>query len=258
MEMRIPKLEWKDVKHLFTVWSQDFAASSLYWKIDGRPVCSVLNLTEFTYHYGLAKFRLLLLYGRKVLQENLGEDPYIIGLVSEANSRNAYIANSLPLDAATGYALLPNWRGPAVQQYQELIDQRVREWYVLQSRLSIPFFPVASAGWDASVRGERLSSLRSTSGFPWAPIVVGVTPDLFGSFIDKAIAFNLEKHPAHNVVFIHAWNEWTESSVVEPSDRFGTEMLEQVRRRSQRFQAMVTSETDMTLAQVDTELSRGE
>jgi hypothetical protein len=241
MEMRIPKLGWKDVRHLFSVWGQDFTTSALYWKIDGRPVCSILNLTDFTYHYGLITFRLLLLYGRKVLQEKLGEDPYIIGLVSEANARNAYIASSLPLDAVTGYALLPNWRGPSIQHYQDLIEQRVRGWYMLQNRLSIPFFPVASAGWDASVRGERLASLNFRIGFPWTPIVVGVTPDLFGSFIDKAIAFNLENHPTQNIVFIHAWNEWTESSVVEPSDRFGTEMLEQVRKRSQSFQAMVTS-----------------
>jgi hypothetical protein len=181
----------------------------------------------------------MLRYARKLLQQNLGEDPYMIGLVSEANGRNAYIASSLPLDAATGYALLPNWRGPPIQFYRYLIDQRVKEWYAIQKRLAIPFFPVASAGWDASVRGERLTYLGTRSGFPWVPIVVGVTPDLFGSFIDKAIAFNLENHPKQNIIFIHAWNEWTESAVVEPSDRFGTEMLEQVKMRSGRFQAII-------------------
>ena len=31
------------------------------------------------------------IYARKILRESLGEDPYMIGLVSEANGRNAYI-----------------------------------------------------------------------------------------------------------------------------------------------------------------------
>jgi len=238
MDMRVPTLEWNDIRHLFTVWSQTFANSPVYWKIDSRPVVSILNLTDFAYHYGITTFRLLLLYGKKLLREHLNEEPYIIGLVSEANARNAYIASSLPLDAVTGYALLPNWRGAPIQQYHDLIKQRVTEWYILQKKISVPFFPVVSAGWDASIRGERLTHFSARAGFPWSPIVVGVTPDLFGSFIDEAIAFNLENHPTQNIVFIHAWNEWTESSVVEPSDRFGTEMLEQVKKRTRSFQAM--------------------
>jgi hypothetical protein len=231
-------MTWGDLRHLYALWAQAYCQSPAYWCIDSRPVCSVLNLTDFEDHYGPTMLRLMLLSARKVVQETIGVEPYLMGVVGRTNPRNVRIANQLPLDGVTGYALLPNWLDAPVQQYANLIEQRVKEWYAFQERLTVPFFPVASAGWDATVRGERLPSLRGEAGFPWSPCVVGVTPALFGHFLDEAIEFNLRMHPEHNIVFIHAWNEWSESSAVEPSDRFGYAMLEEIRKRAGRFQAI--------------------
>ena len=89
------------------------------------------------------------------------------------------------------------------------------------------------AGWDATLRGEHLPDLSYTTGFPWRPVVSEVTVEDFGYFLDCAIAFNRRTHPEHSIVFVHAWNEWTESSAVEPSDRFGTKFLEEIRHRSE-------------------------
>jgi hypothetical protein len=232
---RTPLLGWSDLRRLATAWGERYASNPTYWRIDGRPVCSVLNLTDFAFHYGLGAFGVMLLYLRRRLREAVGVEPYLIGVFSEANARNTAFANRLPLDAATGYALLPTWTGPPLQDYEALIERRVREWYAVQVRLRIPFLPVASAGWDASVRGERLPRLSPAWGFPWVPIVTGVTPARFGRFLDHAIDFNLRMHPETNIVFIHAWNEWTESSVVEPSDRFGRAFLDEISARKDRF-----------------------
>ena len=233
---RTPQLNWENLKQLFTTWAETYCQTSLYWKINGRPVCSVLNLTDFARQYGLTAFKLLLLYAKKVMKETLGVEPYLIGVIGQANLRNVYIANKLPIDAVTGYALLPNWMDTPVQHYEELIKQRVKEWYMVQKSLQVPFFPVVAAGWDASVRGERLPKLEAEHGFPWTPIVVGVTPVLFGYFLDQAIEFNLQTYRKENIIFIHAWNEWTEASVIEPSDRFGTDFLEEIHKRAGKFQ----------------------
>lgn len=228
---RTPELRWKDLRHLFETWSRTYAQSPSHWRIDGKPVFSALNLTDFVQHYGLSTFRVMLLYARKVVRETIGIEPFLIGVVAQTNSYNAALVNQLPIDGTTGYALLPNWLDAPIQHYDMLVAQRVREWHEMQRHIRVPFFPVVSAGWDASVRGVRVPLLEASTGFPWTPIVTGVTPARFGQFLDHAIAFNLAMHPHANIVFIHAWNEWTEASAVEPSDRFSDAFLEEVRKR---------------------------
>ena len=230
---RVTQTEWADLKRLFRLWSQQYCKEKSYWRIEGRPVFSILNLTDFAAHYGLTTFAMILLYARKVVFHTIGVNPFFIGVFSEANQRNVYIANRLPIDAATGYALLPDWRGPHIQRYERLIEKRVSEWTKVQTYLTVPFFPVVSAGWDASMRGENLDDLRDSPGFPWTPIVTGVTPELFGTFLDSAVDFNASNHPAHNIIFVHAWNEWSEGAVIEPSDRYGISLLEEIRKRAE-------------------------
>jgi hypothetical protein len=177
----------------------------------------------------------MLRYGARVAARLLGAEPYLLGVIGQADPYNARLAGTLPIDGVTGYGLLPNWLGPPVQRYDDLIRQRVADWERLQQRLPVPFFPVVCAGWDATVRGTFRGRLRAGDGYPTSPIVIGVTPVAFGRFLDDAIAFNERWHPEQPIVFLHAWNEWTESSVLEPSDRFGTALLDEVRARADRF-----------------------
>ena len=163
----------------------------------------------------------------KVTYDKIGKEPYIIGVINEVNAMNVYLANKLAIDGVTGYALLPNLKGAVVQKYKDLIPERVAEWHNLQKGIKIPFFPVVVAGWDASVRGEEISQLSEDISFPWVPIVTEVTPELFGSFIDLAIEFNLQYHPDKNIIYIWAWNEWTEIFLLlSQVKRFGTQFLE--------------------------------
>ncbi len=168
---------------------------------------------------------------RSVVEDELGRQPYIVGIIGQADDANLRVADALPLDAVTGYGLLPNWMGDPVQNYSELIEQRVLEWTKFQRSLSVPFYPVVCAGWDATPRGHK-GTCSHGEGYPYTPVVVGVTPALFGRFIDHAVEFNNAYRPRHNVIFLHAWNEWTETSVLEPSDRFSTSLLDEVKRRS--------------------------
>jgi hypothetical protein len=210
-------------------------ADPQYWRINDRPVYAVNNLTDFVTKYGEATFAVMIRYGCKVVVEQIGLRPYILGLIGQASLRNVRLANTLPLDGVTGYGLLPNWLSEPVQDYRRLIKARVADWEQIQRRLRIPFYPVICAGWDATVRGSFRGTLRAQDGYPYSPVVSGVTPELFGYFLDCAIAFNARWQPRDNLVFLHAWNEWTESSVIEPSDRFGSAFLDEVRKRTTQF-----------------------
>jgi hypothetical protein len=223
---------WDELHRIYTAWSDDFLSQPAHLRINGRPVCSFLNLTDFVRAYGLRNFAMVLRSARHVIRMKLNADPFIIGLFGTSSRRNAWLANQLDVDAASGYGLLPDWLGAPVQDYAGLIRQRVHDWYRLQRSLRVPFLPVVCCGWDASMRGAQAPSLIATPGFPWRPIVTGATPELFGEFMDEAIKFNMSMHPRLNVVFLHAWNEWSEQSVLEPSNRFGYDLLNQVAMRA--------------------------
>lgn len=232
---RTTSLTWGEYRTFWEEWSSRYLSDEGYWTIDDRPVCAFNNLADFVTRYGYATFAVMLRYGRRVAERATGKDPFLLGVVGQADLHNVRLANGLPIDGVTGYGLLPNWLGEPVQHYDDLIRARVADWDQVQERLSIPFFPVVCAGWDATMRGSFRGRLRSSDGYPYSPIVTGVTPKAFGRFLDLAIDFNQRWHPELPVVFLHAWNEWTESSVLEPSDRFGTALLDEVRARADAF-----------------------
>lgn len=217
-------------------WIAQFASRRAFLRIDGRPVLSLLNVTDFDKLYGTDGFLFLLQYIRRKLVSHFGVNPFLIGVFPLIDEYHTRILQRLPVDAVTGYGMLPDWEGPPVQWYGDLIPKRVAEWHRLQQRLNIPFLPVVCAGWDATLRGAPVADIRQVRGFPWRPIVAGVTPQLFGRFLDEAIAFNERWHPAHRVVFLHAYNEWTEASAIEPSERFGSGFLEQIHARSRQLE----------------------
>jgi hypothetical protein len=229
---RSTSLTWRQYRQFFEDWSRQLISAESYWRVAGRPVCAVNNLSDFSKHYGQATFAVMLHYGARIVEQETGLRPYMLGVIGEANVHNLQLANVLPLDGITGYGLLPQWMGPPVQCYDVLIGERVAEWKQCQRRLSIPFYPVVCAGWDATPRGVFRARLQQEDGYPYTPVVTGVTPALFGAFLDHALDFNAQFGPRENIVFLHAWNEWTESSVIEPSDRFGSAFLDEIAKRS--------------------------
>ena len=232
VNQRASRLSLEAVISFYEQWIKKFAKNKNFQFIDDRPVLSILTIHDFEAAYGLHGFKLLINLGRKKIREEIGKEPFIIGIIGTVNLYDIILAQKLPLDGISGFGLLPDWGGPPIQEYSELIKKRVSDWYKVQSYLKIPFFPVVVAGWDASVRGEHIKSLNQTKGFPWRPIVKGVTSKLFGYFLDEAIKFNTLNHPSLPLVFLHAWNEWTESSVIEPTDKYGYSFLEEIEKRA--------------------------
>lgn len=229
---RTATLTWGQYRRLIETWTEEYLSAPSAFSIGGRPVCAFLNLSDFVARYGLMTFAVMLRYADRFVEAAIGVRPHLLGVIGQADVRCVRLANALPLDAITGYGLLPNWLGPPRQSYAELIEERVRDWHEMQQRLRVPFYPVVCAGWDATCRGEVRTQIVAEDGYPYSPVVEGVTAELFGEFLDHALAFNAAWQPRENLVFLHAWNEWTECSVIEPSDRFGTTLLEAVHERS--------------------------
>ena len=82
------------------------------------------------------------------------------------------------------------------------------------------FLPCVLPGWDNTPRSAHLGM-----------VFEGATPELFGRYLDKAIAKVAGRPREEAIVFLKAWNEWAEGNYVEPDDRFGHAFLDVLRDR---------------------------
>ncbi|MBQ6470937.1 MAG: glycoside hydrolase family 99-like domain-containing protein [Victivallales bacterium] len=80
--------------------------------------------------------------------------------------------------------------------------------------LAAPYFPVVTAGWDSTPRCVQSDVFRP-GGYPWLPVM---EPDAkaFGEELRTLASLLRERPEDERILFINAWNEWTEGSYLEP------------------------------------------
>jgi len=94
-----------------------------------------------------------------------------------------------------------------------------KEWDKVEKEYDIPYFPHISIGWD---NNPRFIGFR-------AGVVKNNTPEAVkqGFLMAKEYA---DKHPDQApLITINSWNEWTETSYLEPDDLYGYGYLEAVK-----------------------------
>jgi Glycosyltransferase WbsX len=80
------------------------------------------------------------------------------------------------------------------------------------------YLPSVLAGWDNTPRASRRG---------W--VYEGFTPDLFKSYMDRAIS-RLQNHPQEErILFLKSWNEWAEGNIIEPDAIFGHGLINAMR-----------------------------
>ena len=95
-----------------------------------------------------------------------------------------------------------------------------REWQRIDNDYSVPYFPHISCGWDNNPRFRRFR----------APIIKNNTPEAIEKGMRMAKAY-LDSHPDRvPLVTVNSWNEWTETSYLEPDDLYGYGYLEAVKK----------------------------
>lgn len=105
------------------------------------------------------------------------------------------------------------------RDYMEIMDDVAQEWTDVAKDYQIPYFPHVSVGWDNNPR-----FLKFRPG-----IVKGNEPEQFEKALRMAREY-LEKHPGQApLVTLNSWNEWTETSYLEPDDLYGYGYLEAVK-----------------------------
>lgn len=97
------------------------------------------------------------------------------------------------------------------RDYSEIVGDVVKEWDSIGKNFSITYYPHISVGWD---NNPRFVDFRGG-------IVKNNTPDAVEAAFREARGY-ADSHPDQTqLITVNSWNEWTETSYLQPDDLNG-------------------------------------
>jgi hypothetical protein len=209
-----------------------------YWQIDGAPYFSFYDLPGMVRSMGgvdglreaLSSFRARTRQaGFKNL--HLNQVLWNTGILPGENTLRdpGNLLKILGFDSFTSYVWIhhvPLAHFPKTE-YLEVFKQYSRYWEQVSSKISLPYFPNATVGWDSSPRTNQADPFLN-AGYPFTPVLSGNTPDTFRLVLQK-IKTRIEQTGDQKILTVNSWNEWTEGSYLEPDTHNGMGYLEALR-----------------------------
>jgi hypothetical protein len=206
----------------------DLTADARYFRVDGRPLILIYRAGRLTNSQGLTDT------WRDVFTQSGLPEPFLCRVESFVDERG----DPRPLGFDGAVEFQPDWtaielpRTPvgallrakrssrslrvAAARHRVLPYRNVVNAAMAKTRPSYPWWRCVTPGWDnTSRRGRR------------ATIVHGSTPQRYGDWVRWAAeeARSAPDVPAP-LLFVNAWNEWSEGCHLEPSLGYGRAYLE--------------------------------
>jgi len=201
-----------------------------YYKIDGKPVFMIYEVTTFIEGIGGvdAAIDALKWFRQEVkkagfpdleLQFTMWNSQFNYSGVdaakaSTASPRDAFIRR-LGFNSMSHYQFCHF--ANVDQDYEKVLEEVYPEWDRLEKEFTIPYYPHISIGWDNSPRTGK------------SAVTTNNTPERFEQALRKAKAWVDARPKLHPLITINSWNEWTETSYLEPDDLYGYGYLEAVK-----------------------------
>lgn len=195
-----------------------------YLRVDGKPVLAVYKMGLIPDHADVAAY-----WRRVAEEEGLGGLHLVTvdvgagmgGLEGDARQQGAdallefaphntrWVAQRADVLGAD-----PRFAG-RVQRYAATVeDARLK----LLDGIEDDRYPGVMVAFDNTARRQ------------WTPdLWWGANPYTFRRWLDATLAGIADRDPEHRIVFVNAWNEWAESAVLEPSQRWGRTYLQAAR-----------------------------
>lgn len=106
------------------------------------------------------------------------------------------------------------------RDYMEILEDVKKEWKKLEDVCDIPYYPHISVGWD---NNPRFTGIREG-------VVKNNTPENVEKGLRMAKEY-VDSHPSQApLVTVNSWNEWTETSYLEPDDLYGYGYLKAIKK----------------------------
>ncbi|MDR1779565.1 MAG: glycoside hydrolase family 99-like domain-containing protein [Tannerella sp.] len=201
-----------------------------YYTVDGKPSFMIYEMQTFIDGMGgLKEAKDALEWFRKevkkagykgldlqlTLRANMQGN--ITGIAGDNIGTQMSVIKELGFDGATHYQYCHFLN--IDRDYTEIQADAVNEWQRIDNVLDIPYYPHVSIGWDNNPRFEM-----QIGG-----IVKNNTPANVEKALRNAKAF-VDAHPGQApLITVNSWNEWTETSYLQPCTMFGYGYLEAVK-----------------------------
>ena len=201
-----------------------------YYKIDGCPVFMIYDVENLVTGLGGIENtkEALALFREKVKQagfKNLhlqitiwGENAVnLSGFDSNMQGTTKNIVSLLGADSVSHYQFVHFTN--IDRDYLEVLEDVKKEWQRIDNEYSVPYFPHISCGWDNNPRFRRFRE----------GVVKNNTPENIQKAMQMAKEY-IDSHPDRApLVTINSWNEWTETSYLQPDDLYGYGYLEAIK-----------------------------
>lgn len=202
-----------------------------YYTVDGKPSFMIYELQTFIDGLGgIDEAKDALKWFRKEvkkagfkdldLQITLRSDikQNMTGIAGDNIGTQLHVIADLNFNGATHYQYVHFT--DIDRDYMDIQKDVVETWSEIGSNLTIPYYPHVSVGWDNNPRFEM-----AVGG-----IVKNNTPENFEKALVDAKAY-VDAHPNQApLITINSWNEWTETSYLQPCTMYGYGYLEAIKK----------------------------
>jgi len=208
-------------------WIDNYFSHPSYYKIEGKPVISIYSVTNIFKSFGGPE-------GARAAFDYLREEAVKAGFPGVhiqaiynafegfdydgrfgGESGDAYTL--LGFDSVTHYNM--GTREERNRDYSEFLKVHIEE-YARMSKSGMLYFPEVSLGWDNNPRYRSFCP----------HITKNNTPEKVSLAFSEAKRYVDEHKLPAPLVVINSWNEWTETSYLEPDNLYGYGYLEEVKR----------------------------
>lgn len=210
---------------------EKYFSQETYYTIDGKPVFMIYDLENLIRGLGgIEQTRERLTWFREQvknagfpglhLQMTLWSEfaVNLSGIDMSEKKASRDLAEYLAFDSLSHYQFVHFTN--IDRDYQEILQDVQIEWQRIDQSYSMPYFPHISLGWD---NNPRFMAFRPG-------IVKNNTP----ANVMRGLQMAKEYADAHSaqvpLITINSWNEWTETSYLQPDDLYGYGYLEAVKK----------------------------
>ena len=192
-----------------------------YYKCGNKPVFMIYHKENLINGLGgVEKTKKALEYFRQEVKKAGFEDLHLVYILTENDSNLSGVDNSnddkpyeviekLGFDGATHYQMAHFTS--VNRDYNEIIPDCVKEWERVSAAIKAPYYPHVSMGWDNNPRFNKLMK----------NVVKNNTPENVEKMLKEVKKFMDNSSLELPLVTVNSWNEWTESSYLQPDDLYG-------------------------------------